>query len=245
MKHIYAKTSTYAEHYFHFLYGYLMPFLMAAEPDDSVYLFDSCGPVMNRIILDLPGYRTAIRSDQEIDQTIELPSYDNPEFKDLDFAFARNRVFGVYDEELDSDRKGVLFVSRSEPHPFYLEEAGIKGAGSQRRSVPNLTHIFETVSSRARCRMISPEDMTLKEQIAAFRDASCIVLQHGAAMGNLLWCRPGASVIEIGDEEQFKYYSRLVEMMNLRRIRIPQDRPHAAVDAEKVVDSALKMTTIL
>jgi Glycosyltransferase 61 len=41
------------------------------------------------------------------------------------------------------------------------------------------------------------ETMSFAEQVRLFRSATCIVAPHGAGLANLVFCRPGASVIEI------------------------------------------------
>ena len=44
---------------------------------------------------------------------------------------------------------------------------------------------------------VSPEELTLEEQIALFNDANVIIGSSGAAMTNLLFCKPGAKVLII------------------------------------------------
>lgn len=46
-------------------------------------------------------------------------------------------------------------------------------------------------------KILSLEDMTLQDQIAAFRSAEIIVAPHGAGLANLCFCRPGTKVLEI------------------------------------------------
>ena len=42
------------------------------------------------------------------------------------------------------------------------------------------------------------ESLSVAAQIAAFRDAECVVGPHGAGLTNLMFCRPGTQVVEIG-----------------------------------------------
>ena len=44
---------------------------------------------------------------------------------------------------------------------------------------------------------ISPETLSVPQQIRLFRNADAIVAPHGAALTNLGWCRPGCSVLEL------------------------------------------------
>ena len=45
--------------------------------------------------------------------------------------------------------------------------------------------------------IIDLEDLPLDRQITVFANASHIVAEHGAALTNLLWCRPGTKVLEL------------------------------------------------
>jgi capsular polysaccharide biosynthesis protein len=41
------------------------------------------------------------------------------------------------------------------------------------------------------------EDLTMLNQISAFRSAEIIVAPHGAGLANLCFCRPGTKILEI------------------------------------------------
>jgi capsular polysaccharide biosynthesis protein len=61
------------------------------------------------------------------------------------------------------------------------------------------------------------ENMTIKEQMKTFAEASHIVAAHGAGLTNLLWCQPGTKVIEIQDKNMIhkKVYPLLSHNLNL------------------------------
>ena len=44
--------------------------------------------------------------------------------------------------------------------------------------------------------------MTLKEQILLFRDSTVAIGIHGAGLSNVVFQRPGAALIELGDVEK-------------------------------------------
>ena len=46
---------------------------------------------------------------------------------------------------------------------------------------------------------VALENMTIKEQMKTFAEATHVVAAHGAGLVNLLWCSPGTKVIEIQD----------------------------------------------
>lgn len=51
------------EHYWHFLAGYLIPFLKEAKPETS-YVLRDCGPTLNPH-LNIPGLETRIGTREE------------------------------------------------------------------------------------------------------------------------------------------------------------------------------------
>ena len=46
---------------------------------------------------------------------------------------------------------------------------------------------------------VTLENLSIKDQIKTFAEASHVLAAHGAGMVNLLWCQPGTKVIEIQD----------------------------------------------
>ena len=48
---------------------------------------------------------------------------------------------------------------------------------------------------------VALENMSIREQMKIFAEATHVVAAHGAGLINLLWCRPGTKVIEIQDRK--------------------------------------------
>lgn len=240
------RTQSHTQHYFHFLYGYIIPFVNRFDPSNNLYLFDSCGPVMNQIILGLDKYQIEIYDGHQFDSEFYLDPHDNKDFIGLNIDLTRKRMFSLIESEPNSSKKDILVIYRENPDPFYINEAEREGSGSSRRSIPNIFEIHAAVSQKIpKCKILALEGMSLKDQIITFRDASCVILQHGAAMANLIWCRPGTLVIEIGPEDEISYYNKLVKMLKLRRHQVVQDHAHAAVDFKTIVDLVCKKTVLL
>ena len=61
------------------------------------------------------------------------------------------------------------------------------------------------------------ENMTIKDQIKIFSEASHVVAAHGAGLTNLLWCQPGTKVLEINQKSEIhkKVYPLLSHSLNL------------------------------
>jgi len=213
-----------------------LPFLENVPKEDgNLYLFRDCGPVMNEIILDIPGYNIGIFNNEKVHGAIEFKGHDSPEFPDMNMERAQNilmDVFGVSSSEQDL---GVLVVDRAEPHPFYRGDCEIPGSGSSKRSVPNMHDVFESISRVAPAHFVHLEGMSLKDQIGLFCGHSRFVLQHGAAMANLLFARKGSVLLEIRDDETEDYFSKMKSSLKLRHGRFRQSDCHSKVDPERVV----------
>lgn len=61
------------------------------------------------------------------------------------------------------------------------------------------------------------EELSIKEQVQCFAEASHIVSPHGAGLTNLLWCEPGTKVVEIQDPKMLhkKVYPVLSKTLDL------------------------------
>jgi capsular polysaccharide biosynthesis protein len=71
-----------------------------------------------------------------------------------------------------------------------------RGYARHNRRVNNETEVMAALSDRGFSR-IDPSRLSVSEQIRAFATASVIVTPHGAALANLVFASPGATVIEL------------------------------------------------
>jgi capsular polysaccharide biosynthesis protein len=71
-----------------------------------------------------------------------------------------------------------------------------RGTARNNRVVLNEPDVTSALAERGFA-VIDPGQMSVREQIAAFAEASVIVAPHGAALANLAFASPGASVIEL------------------------------------------------
>ena len=64
---------------------------------------------------------------------------------------------------------------------------------------------------------VTLEDLSIKEQVKTFAEATHIVAPHGAGLTNLLWCRPKTKVYELTHEAFFgkKVYPTLSHHLGL------------------------------
>ena len=67
---------------------------------------------------------------------------------------------------------------------------------ARRRRVTNETEVWALLAPRGFVK-VRLEEMTWREQIQAFGAAKEIVAPHGAGLANVVFCRPGATVVEM------------------------------------------------
>jgi hypothetical protein len=135
-----------------------------------------------------------------------------------------------------------LLIQRGPALAFYnSERSEQKGSGQDRRSIANHDELYRLLCvDDAHCLNVMPETLSLARQIALFSLADIIIAQHGAALANIVWARPNATVIEIlpdtlapvlKDQDLFRNLSRC---LGLRYRRIRQDDEHSDVDIDKI-----------
>lgn len=221
------------EHYYHFVLGFLVPFVnyvlrSGIVASSSRMTVRDCGP-FNKLIEELP-FDFEIISKQELEWrekssrdiqngNVILDGYDDVGAYDYDvFDRVRSFVCYLFRNEISHNmalfRKygnagkhksaKILLIDRGPPDSFYsLETAEIPRAGTDRRSIPNFSEIVAQVSHFN----IVPcklEGMTLAQQVALFSLADIIVAQHGAALVNLIWAQPKSCVVEISPYQTAK-----------------------------------------
>lgn len=210
------------EHFYHFMFGYLLPFIEHCHGMRASHRFQmrDCGP-MNRVFGDLGGFQIGIRPVHKMLAVvvgmapasaglarIVIPGFDVPQAYSAERFRRIRRIFArLYGPQIDgfatahpaaaSDRL-VLVIDRAPPPAAYLR-AGTEApsGGSARRSVPNMPEVFEAIAARHDAMLMRLEELPLFEQIFLFSRAWRIVAQHGAALSHLIWARPDAGLVEI------------------------------------------------
>ncbi|OZH55087.1 hypothetical protein AFK68_06810, partial [Hydrocoleum sp. CS-953] len=80
------------------------------------------------------------------------------------------------------------------------------GRGNARyRRVMNEEEVVEILSQLG-FTYITPESMSLENQIATFAHAKIIVAPHGSGLTNIVFCNPGTKVIELFSPHYLRYY---------------------------------------
>jgi hypothetical protein len=189
---------------------------------------------------------------------MDLRGYDYPlVYNARVFAAAQralNQILGTeiaaarttLDQRFPKGAPRILAVDRGAADPFYLSaSAEAKQAGSGRRSIPNYHEMVEAVSRELGFVLsLKLEGMQLAEQIALFSSVDMVIAQHGAALSNLIWARPGTAVVEVmprsmpREIQDVGFFSNLAKCKQLHHRFVWQDGDHAPVDIADVREAA-------
>ncbi|WP_188968956.1 glycosyltransferase 61 family protein [Neoroseomonas lacus] len=217
-----AHQSGSVQHFYHFLFGYLLPFIehCHALRGTHRFLLRDCGP-MNGLLRELDGFAINIVAANLVLNSlvglnsavgnlpkIILPGFDSPAtYARPRFLQIRRIVQDLYGPRiaaaaarhpLAASERFVLVIDRAPPHPFYNTAASEnRSAGAARRSVPNMAEIHAAIAARHDAALIRLEDCSLFEQIHLFSRAWRVVGQHGAGLAHMLWAPSGGGLVEI------------------------------------------------
>lgn len=114
--------------------------------------------------------------------------------EDLAFASPMNHFLHTPAPPLDAVREAIL--SRTPPSADPSPRLYLSRRRDTKRRMVNEEALEAALVSRG-FRVIFPEDHDAAQQVALFRDAEVIVAPTGAALANVLFCKPDAKVFEI------------------------------------------------
>lgn len=137
----------------------------------------------------------------------------------------------------------IVLIDREPPHPFYQSDASeFKGAGSSRRSIANFADLQRgLIDSRANLLTTTLEGKPLAWQMALFHTADVVIAQHGAAIANLLWGRPGLHLVEIMPQDmppliyQADFFGALARRLDQTCRQVAQAESHGPVDVQQII----------
>jgi capsular polysaccharide biosynthesis protein len=106
--------------------------------------------------------------------------------------------------------KGLANIEGVKPHRKIV----VLRSGAKSRRMVNSDELLLKLKG---WETVTLENLSIKDQIKTFAEASHVLAAHGAGMTNLLWCQPGTKVIEIQDRNMLhkKVYPLLSHNLNL------------------------------
>lgn len=210
-------------HYYHFLFGAAIPlhaFLRRNKSVDKVVMAN-CG-TMHRHLLAIPSIaRTDPSNDWDSEyRTRYIPAQDWPwKYRLKEISPFSTEVLAVTSQLPPFD---VLIVDRRYPDDEWKKVSTGHTTGAQRRRISNIPELVMAVGSKFSVRYVDLANLGILEQAALFHTAKTIIAQHGAGLSNLVFCRKGAQVIEIGAGGR-RHYSSLSSCLGLDYLRYNQD----------------------
>ena len=255
------------EHYYHFLLGFLFPLAIKHSSLRSLgfqgpVFVRSCGP-MDRILKEC-GFsgvdilervehlrnlsRSSFASWQLRQETAYGMDFFNGDYPVAQILQAAKVIRSQLKDRLclrslsetgNVTKSKVLLISRSVDPFFNSDNAEIRTSGSQRRSIENFTEV--RMALEAACGDVANvvlENMTLSEQITLFSSSDIVVAQHGAALANIVWCRPGTRVIEIAPPGyRVTCFPPLSKCLDLDHRLVRQSGEHGPCDVSDLISN--------
>jgi capsular polysaccharide biosynthesis protein len=174
--------------YGHFLIDCL-PALMTAIDAGATERFPAIAPPLlpwHRELLDL------MLGEAPRPRLVEAPLV---RIEDAVFATAMDHFLHAPNAPLDQVRERILAAAAIDPTAG-AKRIYISRRGSQKRVLVNELDLETALAARG-FTIVKPEDLSVRDQIALFHQADLIVAPAGAALANVLFCRPEAKVIEL------------------------------------------------
>lgn len=135
----------------------------------------------------------------------EARKYDTNFFNEFDLKLVKTSIQNSLGNSFDSNVKKNLYVMRR--HTLF-------------RNLINDNEIKEFLQNK-NFTCIYPEDYSFSEQYSLFTNAKNIVIESGAAMTNLIFCRPNTKIIEINPGDGgVGFWSSLTRICNLEMISL-------------------------
>lgn len=250
--------------FYHFFFGYFVPSYQfkVENPGKNVVVVDS--EPFNEWFEVLPGNEVSVISQAEA-LTISVKSRikgfasghrvhsivnwdkgsDFPKRRLREISKRMKSDFGALTVSSEKNHSEILILGRNHSPDFYKKlPPNRHGAG--KRNIPNIQELSALVSEHHSVEYLDPAEYKPIEIYSKISNANCIVGQHGAALCNAFFLKPGASVIEIGwegleEKQALGMYRVLCDELGLMWSRpILQSSQHSEVDIYKLADIVLR-----
>lgn len=112
------------------------------------------------------------------------------------FASPMDRFLRAPGPPLDAVRANILANAAIADEPASPRRIYVSRRGSMRAALVNESELETALAARG-FTIVRPETLSVREHIVLFHRAEMIIGLAGAALANVLFCRPGAEVIEL------------------------------------------------
>lgn len=214
--------SGFINHYHHFLMGYFLP-VISDTPISSIgnTYFVDCG-TMNTIIKEFGFLLKNETNIREFNETKQIKGLDGPEnIIPLDFIETINsKVDQVLNITREDTETYILLIDRGPKVDNQYPTNPLGGA--YRRTILNIDEVETSIKKFGIVKRCILENLSFKDQIKLFRNASCVIAQHGAGLSNLCFALKCKDLIEIVNTNNTvsNWFQNLADVMGIRKHNI-------------------------
>ena len=206
--------------YYHFLVNQL-PFLVLAKrlyPEIDLIVLNECASFMleHLKLFEINAHVISLRNQSICLSTCITSSQYLPK---SNFARIDNLI------QLASELRPIEVSDKFKPRfeKVYIERKISRNGSVARKVEPN--EPFQAWLARNNFSIVYMEDLTVEEQIYIFQTSRVIAAVHGAALANIVFCKPNTTIIEIvheaGSPEMFLTIARKKGFINYHRVACP------------------------
>jgi len=250
-----AQWNGSVEHFYHFFFGYLVPVVLYQEKSDSnSFVVRDCGPMNPWFDLLRPGTDLDFMTPGVMlhrvlthrQERVILRGWDDP----TRFHKASLRKFsGIVSERAGASRvtattsspRITMLERRASPDFYTGASSEVYSSGTDFRSWPNVAESHAAIMPLGEAAVVDTAGMSPKDQVRLFEQTDVLIAQHGAGLSNMVFMKPGTTVIEVKPPLETiisTIYSNLAAAMGLGYRAIEQASDHAAVPAEDIRSAA-------
>ena len=243
------------QQYYHFLLGYLAPVLAWADrnPGRPIAVRD-CGPMNRWFELLKPECDLEIMTVGDVLHVLAGNLQLNRVLQGMDYPdrFSRQNIVAFADRTRkiahercfdDLNAPSIVVSDRASSDEFFATPAAEwPESGSQKRSVPNLQEIARSLDP-AHTRIFDGAQTGIEEQILIHSQARILIGQHGAGLTNMIWMKPGSSVVEIlppMPDDATNIFRNLAGALGMRYFVVDQESVHAPINPHGLLDAVAK-----
>ncbi|MET3663657.1 glycosyltransferase 61 family protein [Caulobacter sp. 1776] len=176
--------------YGHFLIDCL-PALLAAEHAGALEAFPAVSPPLLPWQAEL--LTLLLGADAPMPTVIDAPV---ARLDEAVFATPMDHFLHAPGPPLDAVRERILAAAAVPYDPGAPKRIYVSRLGSLKRVLVNEAELEAALEARG-FMIVRPEAWSIRDQIALFNRADVVVAPAGAAMANILFCKPGTKVFEI------------------------------------------------
>ena len=246
------------QQYYHFILGYLAPLLLWCERQQvSRVSVRDCGPMNRWFDVIAPVVDVEIMSVGDAlhvlagrrEPAVVLRGMDYPDsFDGRRIAEFRDRMLELLGIAPEAHPRAVTVIDRAVSDPFFHTPAAeVPMSGAERRAVPNLRQVAGSWEADAQLGVYELSDMDMREQVVLHTETRLLVAQHGAGLTNMIWMRPGGTVIEIHPPlpgEAVHTFERLARACGHTYLTVPQESVHSDVDPVSLTAAVVDQSAV-